>query len=158
MASVSFESITVGALVVVNALGNVVLPGTDTIVAGARDIDGHYRDSGTILLGSEPYAPPTAVNTTLGVLATDVALSPEQINHLASVAHDGLARSIRPVHTMFDGDTMFALATGIRPLESVQTMVRLVAASVLAVERAVVNAVRFATAAGGLPAPADRNQ
>jgi L-aminopeptidase/D-esterase-like protein len=109
------------------------------------------------LLETESSATSVGMNTTIGVVATDVQLTPDQANYLATVAHDGLARCIRPVHTLYDGDTMFGLATGTRPLESTGVLVSLAAATVLAVERAVVNAVRTATPLGGLPAAGGLN-
>ena len=89
-------------------------------------------------------------------MATDAPLSVEQANHLASIAHDGLARAIRPVHTMFDGDTVFALATGDGPRPGPEEVTRLAVLTVEAVERATLNAVRSATPAGGLPAASSR--
>jgi L-aminopeptidase/D-esterase-like protein len=154
-ASVAIGSAIVGALVVVNALGNVVAPGSDVIIAGARGNDGRYRDSTEILIGSHTSEPHFFSNTTIGVIATDAALTKEQANHLASVSHNGLARTILPVHTMHDGDTMFCLATGTRLSDPTPTLLTLAVATVLAVERAIVNAVRFAVAAGGLPAAHD---
>jgi L-aminopeptidase/D-esterase-like protein len=94
------------------------------------------------------------LQTTLAVVATDAPLTVEQANHLASVAHDGLARTIRPVHTMHDGDTIFALATGADGGERLHSIAvtRLAVLAVDAVERATLDAVRSATTAGGLPA------
>ena len=94
--------------------------------------------------------------TTLAVVATDAPLTVEQANHLASVAHDGLARTIRPVHTMHDGDTIFALATGAPGGERLSPgdVTRLAVFAVDAVERATLAAARHATPLGGLPAAA----
>jgi len=86
------------------------------------------------------------------VVATDAALSVEQANHLAAVAHDGLARVIRPAHTMFDGDTTFALSTGTGAAPAPDRLTALAVLAVEAVERATLNAVRHATPMGGLPA------
>jgi L-aminopeptidase/D-esterase-like protein len=98
--------------------------------------------------------PPPVEQSTIAVVATDAPLTVEQANHLASVAHDGLARTIRPVHTMHDGDTIFALATGPgdRPRLSPAAVTRLAVFAVDAVERATLAAVRHATPLGGLPA------
>ena len=105
----------VGAIVTVNAVGNVVDPTTGKIIAGAKDPEtGEFVNITERL--SEPgkndqfQAPNT--NTTIGVVATNAALSPTEVTKVAQMAHDGLARSIHPVHTMFDGDTVFALSTG----------------------------------------------
>lgn len=113
-ASVTVGGVTVGALIAVNALGDVVDPDTARPVAGARTDDGRaLRDTRRALLQGELPRPLLAgTNTTIGVVATDAALTKVQANRLASVAHDGLARAINPVHTMSDGDTLFALATG----------------------------------------------
>ena len=118
-ASVTVGGVTVGALVAVNALGDVIDPDTAQPVAGARTEDGlALLDTRRALLRGEPPKPLLAgTNTTLGVIATDAVLTKVQANRLASVAHDGLARAINPVHTMSDGDTLFALATGRVPLE-----------------------------------------
>jgi L-aminopeptidase/D-esterase-like protein len=148
--------ITVGALVAVNAFGDVVNPVSGEIIAGPRDPAGsgfintverlHSDLSGTTL------AFPT--NTTLAVVATDAALSKEGTNKMAQMAHDGLAQVIRPVHTMLDGDTVFALATGRRSQAAADvSALGAVAASVLA--EAVLRAVEQATSLAGVPAPRD---
>ncbi|WP_225781708.1 P1 family peptidase [Xenophilus sp. Marseille-Q4582] len=117
-ASVTVGGVTVGALIACNALGDVVDPDTGAVIAGARTDDGlRLRDTRRALLAGEPPRPLLAgTNTTIGVVATDAVLTKVQANRLATVAHDGLARAINPVHTMSDGDTLFALATGRVPL------------------------------------------
>jgi L-aminopeptidase/D-esterase-like protein len=143
----------VGAVVVANAGGDVVDPATGAVVAGTRAPDGGgFADSVALVRrGFEP--PPPVEQTTLAVVATSAPLTVEQANHLASVAHDGLARTVRPVHTMHDGDTIFAMATGSNSerLDSV-AITRLAVLAVDAIERAILDAVRSATPAGGLPA------
>ena len=113
-ASVTLEGVTVGAIVACNALGDVVDPRTGHVIAGARTADGasllNIRDA--ILAGDAPQPLLAGTNTTLGVIATDAVLTKAQAHRLAQVAHDGLARSINPVHTMSDGDTLFAMGTG----------------------------------------------
>ena len=147
--------VVVGALVVANAGGDVVDPSSGVVVAGTRSPDGGgFADSVALVRrGFEP--PPPVEQTTLAVVATSAPLTVEQCNHVASVAHDGLARTIRPVHTMHDGDTVFAMATGSEGgpdrLNSV-AVTRLAVLAVDAVERATLDAVRSATPAGGLPA------
>ncbi|KQU89382.1 peptidase S58 [Variovorax sp. Root318D1] len=118
-ASVTVGGVTVGALIAVNSLGDVIDPDTAQPVAGARTEDGlALLDTRRALLrGEQPKPLLAGTNTTLGVIATDAVLTKVQANRLASVAHDGLARAINPVHTMSDGDTLFALATGRVPLE-----------------------------------------
>ncbi len=151
-ASIKVGKATVGALIVVNAFGDVVRPEDNTILAGTRrPVIGGYVDTakeaqkgiGRVILG--------ATNTTIGVVATDATLSVEQVNHLAKLAHDGLARTIRPVHTLFDGDTLFALSTDKVKGEWQNEILGLAAAIVEAVERAVLKAVEYATPMGGLP-------
>jgi len=117
-ASVTVGGVTVGALIAVNSLGDVIDPDTALPVAGARTEDGRaLLDTRRALLRGELPKPLLAgTNTTIGVIATDAVLTKVQANRLATVAHDGLARAINPVHTMSDGDTLFALATGRVPL------------------------------------------
>ncbi|MDM0011823.1 P1 family peptidase [Variovorax sp. J22P168] len=118
-ASVTVKGVTVGALIACNALGDVLDPHTARVIAGARTEDGSaLLDTRRALLrGDLPQPLLAGTNTTLGVIATDAVLTKVQANRLATVAHDGLARAINPVHTMSDGDTLFALATGRVALE-----------------------------------------
>jgi len=113
-ASLTVHGVTVGALVACNALGDVYNPYTGELIAGARTADGlqllNARDA--LLRGEEPQPILAGSNTTIGVVATDAILTKAQAHRLAVTAHDGLARSINPVHTMSDGDTLFALGTG----------------------------------------------
>lgn len=113
-ASVRVGGVTVGALVACNALGDVIDPDTGVVIAGARSEDGtRMIDTRRALLAGEPPIPILAgANTTIGVIATDATLTKAQATRLAQGAHDGLARAINPVHTLADGDTLFALATG----------------------------------------------
>lgn len=151
---------TVGALVACNALGDVVDPATGRVVAGARGDDGRslLGTRAALLAGRTPQRPVTAgANTTIGVIATDAILTKAQASRLASVGHDGLARTIQPVHTMFDGDTLFALGTGAsgKPAE----MMLLSAMATAAVEEAVLRAAQAASAltVAGLHLPAARD-
>lgn len=107
------SGITVGVLVVVNAFGDIVEPESGRILAGARSPDGSgWLDTPSALRKGLPVVASTVESTTLAVVATDAALTRAQARRLAIMAHDGLARAIRPVHTMYDGDTVFALSTG----------------------------------------------
>ena len=147
-ASVTVNGVTVGALIACNALGDVIDPDTARVIAGARTEDGRaLLDTRRALLRGELPNPLLAgTNTTLGVVATDAVLTKVQANRLASVAHDGLARAINPVHTMSDGDTLFALAAGRVPLEGDapgMTVLGTMAAEVVAI--ATLRAVRAAT-------------
>ena len=147
--------VTVGALVAVNAFGDVVDAATGRQIAGPRDPDGGgmvntverlHGDLSRTMLGF-------AVNTTLAVVATDAVLTKAGAHVVAQMAHDGLAQAIRPVHTMWDGDTVFALGTGKRGAPAHVSALGAVAASVLA--EAVVRAVRQATALAGIPSVRD---
>jgi L-aminopeptidase/D-esterase-like protein len=113
-ASITIDGITVGAIIACNAAGDIVNPATGAIIAGARTADGKSRlnSRAALLAGEGPKSVLAGTNTTIGVIATDAILSKAQAHRLAVVAHDGLARSINPVHTMSDGDTLFALGTG----------------------------------------------
>jgi L-aminopeptidase/D-esterase-like protein len=113
-ASVKVGGVTVGALIACNALGDVIDPDTGAVIAGARTPAGDalMDTRRSLLAGVPPKALLSAANTTIGVVATDAVLTKAQANRLAQVAHDGLARSINPVHTVSDGDCLFALATG----------------------------------------------
>ena len=145
--------LAVGALMVVNAVGGVHDPDTGELVAGARN-EGRGGMSGWLdLLDARPAdaAPPAAgESTTIGVVATNAALTKEQANKLAAVAHDGIALAVRPAHTMADGDTMFALAAATH--DGPADFDRLCAAAAAAVGRAIVRGVRAARGLGGFPA------
>jgi L-aminopeptidase/D-esterase-like protein len=144
-ASVTVGGITVAALVAVNAIGDVIDPSTGEPIAGARSEDGKSLQ-GTMrsMLRGELMAPLQAGSaTTLGVVATDAVLTKAQANKMAQMAHDGFARSINPVHTMTDGDTIFALATGAARRTASVTLLGALGADVMAA--AIVNAVRAAT-------------
>lgn len=153
-ASVRLPSgITVGVLVVVNAAGSVVDPVTGVLYGeyGAAEPPVHpaagVHEAAVRRLAEarEANALPT-LNTTLAVVATDADLSRAQAQKLAGTAHDGLARAVRPVHLLTDGDTVFALATGERPLpqENPIALNELLAAGADTLTRAVVKAVRAA--------------
>lgn len=142
------DGIVVGAIIVVNAVGDVVNSDDGSVVAAPRGDNGAFIDTmESLRTGARRIS---EGNTTIGVVATNAALSKEQASRLASAAHNGLARSVRPVHTTADGDTMFALATGEVELPPMRT-VALEAFAVRAVERAVVKAVTSATSLGGVP-------
>jgi L-aminopeptidase/D-esterase-like protein len=110
-ASISVHGVTVGALMVVNAVGDV-LDTDGRVIAGARGADGRARRSTDALAAGElPQRLVPGTATTIGVVATDAVLDKAQATKLAALGHAGLARSIDPL-TMHDGDTLFALATG----------------------------------------------
>jgi L-aminopeptidase/D-esterase-like protein len=144
--------IIVGAIVVVNAAGDVVDPWTQQTVAGARNPQGGYT-----------FDLPAGSNTTIAVIATNAAMRKEEINKVAQMAHNGLAQALRPAHTMFDGDTVFALALGPRSERqadinsaAVQTSsIGATAATVLA--RAIVKAAQQANELHGIPGAGTAN-
>ena len=140
--------LVVAALMAVNPFGDVV-DEAGRIIAGTRPLRGEgYADTLALLRGmTGRLALRIAGATVIGVVATNARLDKEQVNKVAQMAQDGLARTIRPAHTLFDGDTIFALATG-----RVRASVTLVGAyAAEAVARAIVQAVCSAGAAGGLP-------
>ena len=103
----------IGVLTVVNSLGNVVDHNTGTILAGARNPDGPgFIDPALFLqqYGSKPFVRNT--NTTLSVVATNATLTRESAIKVAQMAQDGIARAIRPAHTMYDGDIVFVISAG----------------------------------------------
>jgi L-aminopeptidase/D-esterase-like protein len=155
--------IIVGAIAAVNAFGDVIDPASGQILAGARTMQqgplrigsqGYFADTlqvmktmaGRVVLGFASRG-----HTVIGVVATNARLNKEQANKVAQMAQDGVARTIRPAHTMLDGDTIFALATGKKNVDV--NIVGAFAAEAFA--QAILRAVRAARPAGGLPAMAD---
>ena len=143
-ASLTVEGVTVAALIACNAVGDVIDPDTAEVICGARTVDGlHLLDSRRALLAGHAPRPLLAgTNTTIGVIATDAVITRVQATRLAQMGHDGLARSINPVHTMFDGDTLFSLGTGASGRSLGMMALGTLAAEVTAM--AVVRAVRAA--------------
>lgn len=138
--------LVVAALVVTNAVGDVIDPATGAVVAGVRTKDGtRLADARRLLLSDTGLEAAIGENTTLGVIATNATLTKTQAKRVAQVAHDGLARAIYPAHTPGDGDTLFVLATGSHPSTDAGTVGALAAE---AVAQAVLRGVR---AAAGLP-------
>lgn len=145
------SDITVAAVVAVNSIGGIWDYTNGQLVAGPRRDSGGFDDPvGVLLDGSPPASPTGPVNTTIGVVATNARLNREESNYLARVSHDGLAITIRPCHTIRDGDTMFAMATG--ESDATADLTALGAAAVEATAQAVLRAVRRATGLGGIPA------
>ena len=111
------SGITVGAIVGVNSLGSVIDPATGRPWEIGLELEGEFGPAGQRAVRlPAPAAPQEAGNTTIGVVATDAALTKTQAQKVAQMAQDGLARAIRPAHTMFDGDTIFCLSTGRKEL------------------------------------------
>jgi L-aminopeptidase/D-esterase-like protein len=154
-ASARVGGITVGAIVAVNAVGDIVDPTSARLIAGLRSADGR-RIVGTmpsLLRGEVPAGLEAGMATTLGCVATDAMLDKAQACKLAQMAHDGLARAIDPVHTMYDGDTVFALATGASGRAGNLSALGAIAAAVMAT--AVVRAARGARGLPGIPCAAE---
>jgi L-aminopeptidase/D-esterase-like protein len=146
--------IVVGAIVAVNAVGDVYNPKTGKIVAGARKEDGvGFRNSTEQIMHGYRVLRPEGTNTTIGCVATNVALEKVQVAKVAQMAHDGFARAINPVHTPADGDTIFALATG--TLKSKADHGAIGAMAAVAMSQAIVRAVVNASSAAGFPAWAE---
>jgi len=147
--------VTVGALVAVNARGDVLDPESGRTLAGVRteDGDGLRGAMDALLAGEGPDPAGAGENTTIGVVATNVTLTQAEATKVAQMAQDGLARTISPAHTPWDGDTLFALSTGEMTIAQPSFLAGAVAAEVVA--RAVVRAVQTATGLPGLPAARD---
>ncbi len=153
------RGVIVAAIVAVNAFGDVVDSLDGKIIAGARPLQrgslriggsGIFADSLVVmrsLAGRASLGFATHQNTVIGVVATNARLTKEQANKVAQMAQDGIARAIRPAHTMLDGDTLFVMATDQK--RSDVNVIGACAAEVVA--RAIVNGVMAATPAGGLP-------
>lgn len=151
------NGIVVAALVAVNCVGDIVDPSSGRIVAGARttdgrgflDIDARLRSGSGLTQGGGR----SGENTTIGVVATNARFDKTQMTKVAQMAHDGLARTITPAHTPFDGDTLFALTTGTAASEANLTVAGALAADV--VSRAILRAVMQATGVPGYPSYRD---
>jgi L-aminopeptidase/D-esterase-like protein len=151
--------VVVGALVAVNAWGDVVDPNSNEIIAGLRSgkigpvrVGGKDYFANTLTMMKKPAGRTlmkfvTRTNTVIGIVATNAKLTQAQATKVAQMTQDGIARTIRPAHTMLDGDTIFALSTGSRKADV--TSVGSFAAEVMA--QAILRAVKMAGAAGGLP-------
>jgi L-aminopeptidase/D-esterase-like protein len=152
--------VIVGAIAAVNALGDVIDPSTGQIIAGARSkaigpihigSQGYFADTLKVmqtLIGRTALGFGSKGNTVIGVIASNAKLNKEEANKVAQMAHDGLARTIRPAHTMVDGDTIFAIATGEHNADV--NIVGAFAAEVFA--QAILRAVRAAKPVAGIPA------
>lgn len=150
------DGATVAVLVVVNCSGSTAHPATGVLYGAAYAFHGELGDPVPVadpsaLAAAAARARP-ALNTTIGVVATDLTLGKDGATRLATLGQDGLARAIRPVHTMGDGDTIFGLATCHLPAPDLPRLDQLLAAGADCVSRAVARAMLAATAAGGYAA------
>ncbi len=137
-ATIKIAGVTVTAIVAVNALGDVIEPFSDKILAGAKAKDGSFINTEKCIAENKLLKLAAGTNTTIGCILTNAKLSKLEANKLSSAAHDGYARVIRPVHTDYDGDAIFTLATGKVP---VINFTLLQTAAVRAIEEAIINAV-----------------
>ncbi len=156
------SGITVAAVAAVNSFGSVVNPDTGMIWERDTEINDEYGEQGKrrVQLPQQPLSSPIA-NTTIGIVATDAKMTKVQAGKIAQMAHDGLARAVRPAHTMFDGDTIFCLATGKRELpdiqgllagNSAQAMNDLGHAAAQCMSRAIIHGILAAETHGNFPA------
>lgn len=157
------SGLTVAALVAVNSLGSVLDPATGRFWELGQELAGEFGPQAQQAKVLPPWPPESgpAQNTTIGVVATDAVLNKAQCAKVAQMAHDGLARAIRPAHTMFDGDTLFCLASGQRDLPdtpgffgppAAQAVTDLGAAAADCLSRAIIRAVLAAHSLAGWPA------
>jgi len=144
------NGLQVAALVAVNALGDVINPSTQKVLAGTRADDGKTLLDARSWIKRHPLTQQQDNNTTIGVIATNAVLSMPQATKLAQMGHDGLARSIAPIHTEHDGDTLFAVSTGTWSGDIDMTVIGELAAQMVA--QAVVDGTCAATAIKGYPA------
>jgi L-aminopeptidase/D-esterase-like protein len=153
------NGVIIGALVAVNSIGDIIDPATQKIIAGARPLkkgpvkiggDAKFADTLQIfrsLAGRTILEFASRQNTVIGVVATNARLTKEEANKVAQTAHNGLAMTIRPAHTMLDGDTIFTMATGDKKVD-----VNIIAAfAPQVVAEAILSAVRSATHTDALP-------
>lgn len=158
---VTASGLAVGALVAVNPVGSVVIPGTDHLWAAPYEVEGEFGgrgwpDAPIHAAVADPFAASklgalnAAANTTIAVVATNAKLTRPELQRMAIMAHDGLARAIRPVHTPFDGDSVFALATGRQNLAGDRHVMVAALGSLAAdtLARAIARAVYEATSTG----------
>lgn len=155
--------VIVGAIVAVNAFGDVISPKTGAILAGARSaqigplkvgVDGEFADTLHVMQtfpGRTVMRLATRANTVIGVVATNAKLTKAEAGRVAQMAQDGLARTIRPAHTMLDGDTIFALSTGSKKAD-VSTVGAFAAEALM---QAVLRGTHSATSLGGVPGLGD---
>ncbi|WP_397419389.1 P1 family peptidase [Phenylobacterium sp.] len=163
--AVTSDGFWVGAHVAVNSWGSVIAPGGRTFWAAPYEIEGEFGGLGAAGLAGPPEVWGLAKravetrNTTIACVATDAVLNPAQAKRLAVMAQDGLARAIRPIHAPFDGDVVFALSTGARPLVEPDnfTLARLGALAADVLARAVARAVFAATPWPGTEVPCWRD-
>ncbi len=151
------DGVIVGAIIAVNAVGDVIDPATGEVVAGVRTEDGsRLADARLVVRSRAGLVGGAGENTTIGVVATNATLTKAQATKLAQMAQDGLARAIYPAHTPWDGDTIFALATG--EVEGEPDLITLGALAADVVAEAILDAVRSATGVEGIPSASELSE
>ncbi len=155
--------VSVGALVAVNALGDVIESDKGRIIAGIRgDEIGSFQSSVKVLLDQGVGNLFPGTNTTIGVVATNIPLSKTQLKKVAQMAHDGMARVINPAHTMYDGDTIFAVSVPLQQdvpsMASADTVNLVGTAAAEVIAKAIINAVEHSISVKGYPSASDWNQ
>lgn len=148
-ASRQVGDLIVGAIVAVNCFGDIICPFTGRIIAGALDEEKRNLADTMSIISSPEFRESSAFsgNTTIGCIAVNAILTKAEATKVAMMAHDGFARAINPIHTMYDGDTIFCMSTG--SVESDPSTIGALAAEVMA--EAIVNAVKNAESAFGIP-------
>lgn len=151
-AGVTIGRLVVGAIIAVNCLGDVIDPHTGQIIAGTRRPLGQgFADTLVLMRSGLGQAALAMTHTVIGVVATNAALDVPRVNFIAEMAQDGVARTVRPAHTLLDGDTLFALSTG--QVRADPNVVGAYAAEMVA--EAILRAVRAARSVAGIPAAGD---
>jgi L-aminopeptidase/D-esterase-like protein len=145
------DGLLVGAVVAVNAFGDVLMPDTGKIIAGSRTSDGSPRDSALSLITGDQPLIKFGSNTTLCVMATNAKLTKAQAKTVSRIAQTGVSRSISPCHTQYDGDMVFSLSTE----ESSFDINRIGVLASKVIEAAIIDAVLTATPAKGIPCARD---
>ncbi|TQJ12794.1 L-aminopeptidase/D-esterase-like protein [Yimella lutea] len=151
------DGTTVGCLVVVNAVGSTVAPATGELYAARQGLPDEFAQVPVHPNDPPPQTPAVGTATTLAVVATDATLTKAQCQKLAGIAHDGMARAINPVHTMFDGDTVFAVSTMTREAPDGMGFHALLTAAGDCVTRAVGHAMWHAESEAGMPSYRDHH-
>ena len=145
--------VTVAALIAVNAFGEIIDSDSGRTIAGSRGAPGRFDSFLDLARQAGVEAAFPLSNTTIGVVATNAALTKAQATAVAQMAHDGIARAVRPAHSPVDGDCLFTLATGEGPVPN--NLIALGALAARAVERAIVRAINEATGLAGVPSAAE---
>jgi len=150
------NGLIVAAIVAVNAVGDIIDPATGQVIAGVRSESGdELVDARQLVREGIPPAAMPGSNTVIGVVATNAILTQAEATRVARMSHDGLARTVSPAHTPWDGDTMFALATGDLELDEEIGLLTVGALAADVVAEAILRAVHAAEGIEGIPSVSD---